>query len=273
LHWRRIFALAVYTYARAGELEALTWPDIDLVHGIIHIHSAADRETGTKRETKTGITRRVPIEPELFPLLKAMRTETAGRGRVIPHMPSRELGASTLRAGLRLAQVTRAELFANDATRKNITFHDLRATGITWCAIRGDDPLKIQRRAGHTDFATTQEYIREAENVRAGFGTVFAPLPPGVLGLAPFLAPLVSTEIKSTAEKAMKPLRPQPDSNQLHSGHQETGDDFSSTYVSEPGQFSTQSGRLAPQSAPLGAVPREAPEAFDHSLSVNKDRS
>jgi integrase len=42
-----------------------------------------------------------------------------------------------------------------------IRFHDLRASGITWMAVRGDDPQKIQARAGHTDFNTTQGYIRK----------------------------------------------------------------------------------------------------------------
>ena len=45
---------------------------------------------------------------------------------------------------------------------------------------RGDDPLKIQHRAGHTDFETTQRYIRMAEASREGFGIVFPELP-GVL--------------------------------------------------------------------------------------------
>ena len=31
--------------------------------------------------------------------------------------------------------------------------------------------------AGHSDFATTKRYIREAENVRRGFGDVFPELP------------------------------------------------------------------------------------------------
>lgn len=66
-----------------------------------------------------------------------------------------------------------------DATRKAITFHDLRATGITWCAIRGDEPLRIMQRAGHADFETTKIYLREAENLAAGFGTVFPALPTG----------------------------------------------------------------------------------------------
>jgi hypothetical protein len=43
--------------------------------------------------------------------------------------------------------------------------------------VRGDDPLKIRHRAGHTDFATTQRYIRLAEALREGFGTPFPALP------------------------------------------------------------------------------------------------
>ena len=83
---------------------------------------------------------------------------------------------------LEKAKLTRSELFVTDATRKNMTWHDLRATGITWLAIRGDDPLKIMQRAGHEDFRTTQGYIREAEAIRDGFGDVFPPLPPDLLG-------------------------------------------------------------------------------------------
>ena len=34
------------------------------------------------------------------------------------------------------------------------------------------------RRAAHKDFETTRLYLREAENLAAGFGQVFPPLPP-----------------------------------------------------------------------------------------------
>jgi hypothetical protein len=80
--------------------------------------------------------------------------------------------------------VSRAELFADNATQKNITWHDLRATGLTWLAIRGEDPLKIMQRAGHVDFNTTQGYVREAETVREGFGKVFSPMPIALIGPA-----------------------------------------------------------------------------------------
>ena len=76
------------------------------------------------------------------------------------------------------AGLTRADLFASDKTRKAMTFHDLRATGITWCAARGDEPLRIKQRAGHATFSTTEGYIREAENLGASFGDLFPSCPP-----------------------------------------------------------------------------------------------
>lgn len=41
------------------------------------------------------------------------------------------------------------------------------------------------QRAGHADFETTKIYLREAENLAAGFGTVFPPLPEGLGNIAP----------------------------------------------------------------------------------------
>jgi len=45
----------------------------------------------------------------------------------------------------------------------------------------GNDPAIVSRlilmqQAGHTRFETTPSYIREAENLREGFGEVFPPL-------------------------------------------------------------------------------------------------
>jgi integrase len=176
LRWRRLFALAVYTYMRAGEIDALQWSDVDLDHGIIHIHRSRDARRGKGiKPTKSSVARRVPIEPALLPMLKAMHDESEGQGRVM-RLPG-DGGPRKLRMYLKRAGVNRADLFITDPTRKAMTFHDLRATGITWCAVRGDEPLKIMQRAGHADFATTQIYLREAENLTHGFGQVFPELP------------------------------------------------------------------------------------------------
>ncbi len=176
LPWRRVFALAVYLYPRAGELEALEWEDIELERGVIHIHRAIDRSRdGETKATKTDTPRRFSLEAQVAPLLRAMHDEVGGAGPVT-WMPRHRDLAEGLRTYLEVAGIKRAELFKTDATRKAITFHDLRATGITWMAIRGDEPLRIMQRAGHDDFDTTQRYIREAEAVREGFGEVFPPL-------------------------------------------------------------------------------------------------
>jgi len=129
---------------------------------------------------KTQEARRFSVERNLLPLLRALHDARDGRARVLDAEVPKE-GAEQLREHLKCAGVTRPDLFASDATRKPMTFYDLRATGITWRAIRGDEPLRIQRAAGHTGFDTTQGYIREAESVREEFGEVFPMLPAELL--------------------------------------------------------------------------------------------
>lgn len=180
LRWRRTVALMTYLYPRPGELRQLEWEDVDLEHGTAHIHQATDRTTGKAKSTKTGIARRVPIEPALLPLLQAMHDEAGGEGKVIALPSDRDL-ARGFRLWLGKAKVDRAELHHATPTRKAITVYDLRASGITWRAIRGDEPLRIMHCAGHTSFQTTQLYVREAESLRVGFGEVFPRLPPSLL--------------------------------------------------------------------------------------------
>ena len=183
--WLRTFVLAAYLGTRAGELAALDWQDVDLEHWTVFIHRAAERDTGRRKEkeTKTEVTRRFEIEPALRPLLLAMWREQGKpkRGKVIDVPHEADL-SERLQRYLTWAKVDRAELFISDKTRCRITFKDLRATYATWRAIRGDDPLKIQRAAGHKSLNTTQIYIRAAEDLGGRAGKPFPPLPPFVLG-------------------------------------------------------------------------------------------
>ena len=180
LRWRRAVALAVYLFPRAGELRVLRWEDVDLLHGTVNIHRSFERRTRTVKSTKSKRGRRFAIESTALPLLEAMHREAGGKGTVCP-IPNRM--ADRLRGWLSRAGVTRAELFdETSTTTKPLGFHDLRATGITWMAVRGDEPLKLMQRAGHADYATSALYIRTAEAVRDGFGAVFPPLPAELLG-------------------------------------------------------------------------------------------
>jgi hypothetical protein len=121
---------------------------------------------------KSGTTRRIPIEPALRPVLSRLHQERGGEQTVL-WMPDHEDRAILLRQHLEVAGVKRAELFTSDARRTSPS-HDLRATGITWAAVRGDDPLRIKQRAGHSGFATTEIYIREVSSSRS--------FPPGLIG-------------------------------------------------------------------------------------------
>jgi integrase len=178
MQWRRAVAQAIYLFPRDGEHRVLDLEDVDLEHETVHIHQAWDRRARTTKPTKTGVSRRFNIEPNLLPLLRTIHAEKGGAGP-IADLPSERDMARGLRRWLKKAGITRRELHdTKSRTTKPLTWHDLRATGLTWMAVRGDEPLKIMQRAGHERFETTQIYVRTAEAIRDGFGQVFPPLPP-----------------------------------------------------------------------------------------------
>jgi len=184
VRWKRIFMLSTYLYVRGGELAALEWNSVNFDNGYILIHQAIDSETGEVKSTKTKDTRKVPIERNLYPLLQQMHEEAGGEGKVITAMPPGSDWAKRLRKYLGWAECDRADLLPppDDKTRRQIDFHDLRHTGITWRAVRGDDPKKIQRAAGHDDQRTTDRYINEAETFEgASYGEPFPSVPLSLL--------------------------------------------------------------------------------------------
>ena len=125
------------------------------------------------------------------------------------HVPDRTHASEILREHLERAGVTRPELTTNDDTNKNIRFHDLRSTGLTWLALRGDEPLKIQYRAGHRDFEMTQVYIRTAENLRTSgeaIGEPFPELPASLTGEAAESASPNDSEAPQSSKRIVQTL-------------------------------------------------------------------
>jgi integrase len=189
VRWKRLYALSVYLYLRPGELAALEWADVNLDRAYVHVHQAFDLQSGELKSTKTGTTRKVPIKPQLRPLLDTMKAEVEGRGRVVQNthenklaehgMPPTEDLAEKLRIHLKRAKVDRANLHDDRPGTKKITFYDLRATGITWEALANTEFLAIMQRAGHRESKTTLGYIREAVGIDAG--QPFPPLPPDLV--------------------------------------------------------------------------------------------
>lgn len=193
LHLRRAYALGTYLYLRLEELAALEWRDVDLEHGYVHVRRA-EKSDGTMGPPKNGKARKVPIEASLRPLLVAMWREAVGDDDDaeiatvrVARVTQKNDAAAVLRRyldrALRSAKLTQRldELITASDTTKPLGFHDLRATGITWRAVRGDAMQLIRQHAGHQHISTTDRYVREADGIREGFGTVFPPLPASLL--------------------------------------------------------------------------------------------
>jgi integrase len=203
IEWRELVTLAIHLYPRDAELRVLDVADVDLAHGTVHINKALDRRSGQIKATKGLRNRYVPIEPTVLPLLKAMAKTDRDGTRLITTFPSFRDMARGLRRWLKRAGVTRQELHVGTPTTVRLTFHDLRATGLTWMAVRGDDPLKIQRRAGHKDLEVTQRYIRLAEDLRNGFGKPFPALPSAALPSFPSTGESIAESITRTQLRDM----------------------------------------------------------------------
>ena len=211
--WRRNVAVAVYLCLRDGEQRALRWPSVDLVHGVVTIGETFDRRTGKAREgTKGGAARQVPIPAELLPLLQAMHDQAKGKGLVCD-LPSLRDMARGLRRYLDRAGVTRRALHTGTSASKPCRWHDLRATGLTWMAVRGDSATSIRDVAGHTQTSMTDRYMRQAGVLRGGrFGEVFPALPdPSDLVLGGFVT--VPTNVGILVAKSAELLRGGRDSN------------------------------------------------------------
>jgi integrase len=282
--WKRLIAIAVYAYVRRGELDALDCADVNTDRGYIHVHRAVDGQ-GDLKPTKTGDTRKVPIEPTLLPLLERMREAAKNEGRLVISMPPSEEMAKRLRryvawacedAGIEL----REELLADDETRRPLVWHDLRHTGITWRAVRGDDPLKVQRASGHTDLRTTQRYINEAQTFEdaATFGVPFPALPVDALmaidgagsGAEGFRSSFAISD-RAAARKPEKTVvcgRPQGDSNATESAsHASTAqrDELGKTESKATLESTANSTDLAGQS-PAESQPATSTRSADDAL-------
>jgi hypothetical protein len=114
----------------------------------------------------------------------AIRTISSAETSISPRQEDR---ADLLRRDLIHVGVTRKALhIEGDPRRRSILFHDLRDTGLTHMAVRGDPPIRIQWAGGHSDFKTTQGYIDRGRVEARRIGEPLPPLPPEVLsGIAP----------------------------------------------------------------------------------------
>lgn len=153
-----LYAVAIYTGLRAGELAALRWEDIDWNNRLITVQRSYDGPT------KSDDLRHVPILDVLLPLLRAWRLKHPGSlvftnqdGNMF--QPSARIFQEVFhrvidRAGF--PRVSRGK--KNKRLRYYIRFHDLRHTFASAWVARGGDLFKLQKILGHKTVTMTERY-------------------------------------------------------------------------------------------------------------------
>lgn len=214
--WARVFTLATYLCMRASELRGVRWEHVDFEHRTITVRVQAKRgkRKAEDTSTKTAIVRTFEIPLALMPLLRVMREEAGGdkaTGRFVDMPPASEL-ATMLKRYCKLAGLTRQAIYADTLQEAPLTFHDLRATGITWHARQPNvDPFWIQQKAGHRNMDMTMAYIRKVQALPAEFGQPFPAVPAVVLGALDAVAgPATSGGPTGTGEQPVQ-AGPNPD--------------------------------------------------------------
>ncbi len=150
-----LYAAAVYTGMRAGELLGLRWEDVDFDRRLITVKRSYDRPT------KTGAIRHVPILNPLLPVLRAWRLQCPFEW-VFPS----KVGTMRQPADRVLQEVLKRCL--ERAELKKVRFHDLRHTFASHWVMSGGDLFKLQRILGHKSSQMTQRYAHLAPEAFAG---------------------------------------------------------------------------------------------------------
>lgn len=146
-----IWALALMTGMRSGEMFALRWSDLDLDSRIIHVTRQWTNKNGYG-PTKTQKSRIVPISDDLLAFLKELKVKRGLEESVLPRFIEWENGEQ--------ARITRD--FCEIIGITPIKFHDLRATFITNLLARGESLARVMSIVGHHQLKTTNGYLRKA---------------------------------------------------------------------------------------------------------------
>lgn len=155
-----LWVVAIMTGLRRGELLALSWSDVDLQAGMLHIRHTLTVTTGiralTPPKTKSG-RRTIPLPPTCLAALREHRSRQlearlaalswSDRDAVFTASNGEWLDPGNLsRAFTRLVKV---------AGVKRIRFHDMRHTSATLLLKQGVNPKVVSERLGHANIAIT----------------------------------------------------------------------------------------------------------------------
>lgn len=151
VEWYPIWATAVYSGMRNGELFALTWDKVNLDDRFILVNESWNNKDGFK-STKSGDDRINEIAPNLLLVLKQLKLQSSGSPYVFPRVRGWDKGE----------QARELRMFLQGIGLPPIRFHDLRATWATLLLSKGVEPIKVMKAGGWKDMKTMMIYVRKA---------------------------------------------------------------------------------------------------------------
>ena len=170
-----LYAAAIYTGMRAGELAGLRWDDVDLETRLIAVQRSFDGPT------KAGDVRYVPILDVLLPVLRKWRLRCPGQlvfpnERGVMHKESARIFQEIFRRVLDAAQFPKVQ--KNGKIRRYIVFHDTRHSFASHWVMNGGDIFRLQRILGHKDVKMTMRYAHLSPTAYAADFGRFGSEPP-----------------------------------------------------------------------------------------------
>jgi integrase len=161
-----LYATAIYTGMRQGELAAMTWDRVDLERRLITVDRSFDGPT------KTDDVRYVPILDPLLPILRAWRLRQPG-ALVFTNQVGKMLQPKDRLLAERFHGVLDAAGFPRPSAGRRlhyVCFHDMRHTFASHWMMAGGDLFKLQKILGHK---TTELTLRYAHLSPAAFAADF----------------------------------------------------------------------------------------------------
>lgn len=152
--WYPIWAMALLTGMRNGELYALTWKDVSFENNSVSVSKSFSCRFKAIKSTKAGYCRTVPISTELRALLLDLKKEAAANNSeyILPRTWKWTKGD----------QARELRRFCKGIGLPSVRFHALRACFATQLIRAGVPPIQIQKICGWRDLKTMQRYIRLA---------------------------------------------------------------------------------------------------------------
>ncbi len=152
-----LYALALFTGLRQGELLGLRWSDVDVTHGRLTVARTLSQQSLTAQPTKTRTSRRVvDLGPAAIEALREHKERYAIGERVFSDSTGSPVRASNLIRRSFHPALERAGI-KREGEPSPIRFHDLRHTSATLMLQAGVHPKIVSERLGHASTTITMD--------------------------------------------------------------------------------------------------------------------